>query len=41
MRRPIEQKTALAAHLLGLAAGAVLILGLAGAVLASTRVLGW
>lgn len=35
------QRTRLAAHLLGLALGAILILSLAGAVVASTRVLGW
>lgn len=41
MRQPIEKDTALIAHLLGLVAGAALILGLAGAVIESTRVLGW
>lgn len=40
-RHPIEKDTALIAHLLGLAAVAALIVGLAGAVLASTRILGW
>ncbi len=35
------QRTRLMAHLIGLAFGAILILSLAGAVVASTRVLGW
>ena len=37
----ISNADALTAHLLGLAFGAILILGLAGAVVESTRVLGW
>jgi len=41
MRPPIEKNSELIAHLLGLAAVTTLIIGLAGAVLASTRILGW